>query len=272
MRARSFRPPRAGMIPALAAALMLAGPAALAQPFDRTQALAEPPSLAGAYRLSNADGDRTCSLTLLAAPLAPGKATAGASGAGAGGSSANRATAKSAAGEPLSAVELDRSACAASILFAGSIAAWAPGPGNAIRLYGAEGKLVAEFTEGVGGTWEALREEDGVYFLINPQLAEETAPVQPADLVGAWELAGTGEPPACRLRLTDTARGDAFRLEAEPACAALLGRRLPTLWRLHTGDLLLDGGEVPLRFVAGEDGAWTKVPEESASLTLSRAP
>jgi len=206
--------------------------------------------LAGAYHLTNADGDRTCTLTL----------------------SGKRERAKDPAHAASFAVAFDRPACAAQILFSADIAFWSPGPANAIRLYSGEGRLTAEFTEGVGGTWEALRETDGVYFLVNPRIAEP--PAQPADVVGAWELTRNGVTARCRIDFLDMpAPADAFRLSPETACAPLLGRTLPVRWRLDRGDLVLEtasGGQ--LRFATSEDGGWTKVPEEARPLLLNRAP
>ncbi|WAC29059.1 AprI/Inh family metalloprotease inhibitor [Ancylobacter sp. SL191] len=217
------------------------------------QAVSPAAELADAYQLTNADGDRICPIR-----LQPGVAKEGA---------------KTPARAPHFAVELDRASCAGAILFAADIAAWGPGPGNAIRLYSAEGRLIAEFTEGVGGTWEALREKDGVYFLVNTRLAEPAATLQPRDLVGDWDVSETGGAAACRLTLTDSATGDAFRLTAAATCAPLLGRPLPDRWRLDGNDLLLLGaGGARLRFAAGEEAVWSKVPVEGQPLHLTRAP
>lgn len=206
--------------------------------------------LAGAYHLTNADGDRTCTLTL----------------------SGKRERAKDASHAASFAVAFDRPACVAQILFSADISFWSPGPGNAIRLYSGEGRLTAEFTEGVGGTWEALRETDGVYFLVNPRIAEPAA--QPTDIVGAWDLSRSGVSARCRIDFLDApAPAAAFRLSPETACAPLLGRTLPVRWRLDRGDLVLEtasGGQ--LRFATSEDGGWSKVPEEARPLVLNRAP
>ncbi|MDQ0510406.1 protease inhibitor Inh/omp19 family protein [Ancylobacter amanitiformis] len=218
--------------------------------------------LADAYRLTNADGDRVCPLTLSVKRAKEAPRGAAASGPG--------------AAAPLGAsfaIDFDRPACAAAILFSADIASWAPGAGNSIHLLNGAGQLVAEFTEGVGGNWEALREGDGVYFLVNPRLAD-SATTQPGDLVGLWELADATGTPACRVRLAEeTLKPGVYRLAPDPACAALLGRTLPDRWRLDGGDLVLEtAGGNRVRFASSEDGAWAKVPEDSRPLLLSRAP
>lgn len=218
--------------------------------------------LADAYHLTNADGDRVCPLRLLPGPAA--RET---------GKDAGKDAGKAVPRPPHFAVELDRASCANAVLFSADIAAWAPGPGNAIRLFSAEGRLIAEFTEGVGGTWEALREEDGVYFLVNPRLAEPAPALQPADMAGVWQLTDPAGAPLCRLTLGEAAVGDGLRLSPDAACAGVFARPAPDRWRLDGADLLLLGaGGARLRFAAGEDGTWSKVPAEGRPLHLMRAP
>ncbi len=257
MRARDILP----------AAALLAGFMAMAGLARAQSDSGAPPlELADAYQLTNADGDRVCPIRLLPAQTRTDAKDAGKPAAKDG---ANAAAAHS----PHFAVELDRGACAGAILFSADIAAWAPGPGNAIRLFSGEGRLIAEFTEGVGGTWEALREEDGVYFLVNTRLAEPAAALQPQDMAGAWQVADGAGAPLCRMTLTDRRAGEAFQLTLEPACAGKLPRPLPDRWRLDGADLLLLGaGGARLRFAASEDAVWSKVPAEGQPLQLSRLP
>ncbi|HSI41680.1 MAG TPA: AprI/Inh family metalloprotease inhibitor [Xanthobacteraceae bacterium] len=200
-------------------------------------------ALAGSFKLSNADGDRVCDMVLKPEPAAGGFAVA-----------------------------FDRAACAASIGFAVDVAAWSPGPGDAIRLLGAKGRLVAEFTEGVGGTWEALREGDGVYFLTNPSIGDPSEQAQPADLVGLWEVARTPGRTVCRFTLADTPTDNgAFVLKVEPGCEATLARFAPVRWRLERGDLVVASAKGDtLRFAPQEDGVWAKVPEGNRPLLLTR--
>ncbi|QFR33218.1 protease inhibitor Inh/omp19 family protein [Ancylobacter sp. TS-1] len=236
------RPPLAPLA-VLAAALLLAGPA-------RAQDVAAEPAvpLADSYQLTNADGDRVCPLVLTSRPHARKGAPAGQFD-----------------------ITLDRAACGGAILFSVDIASWAPGPGESIWLQGPDGRLVAEFTEGVGGTWEALREGDGVYFLVNPRLADPA--LRAADLVGGWDVAQTAGRPLCRIELTDTpAGGDVFRASLAPGCAAAIVALAPDRWRLDGSDLvLLTAQGEGFRLARQEDGSWEKVPPgEGTPLLLSR--
>lgn len=236
----------AGLLPAAAQEASTPENAAPDTPAQAAQRLAE------AYQLTNADGDRACPLTLTTKGV----------------------RAPASLGHPLFALEFDRAACAGQITFAADIASWSPGPGDSIRLHATSGKLVAEFTEGAGGTWEALRERDGVYFLVNPRLAEAAPVAQPDDLFGLWRLSRGVDTPFCTLMFGEQPFGDGdYPLAPDEDCTALLGTLEPERWRLEAGDLLLlgDGGR-SLRFAAQEDGSWMKVPEDRTTLILSRNP
>ncbi|MBS7540051.1 AprI/Inh family metalloprotease inhibitor [Ancylobacter lacus] len=203
-------------------------------------------ALAGRYRITNADGDRACPLVLTTTPATGGGGRYG--------------------------VELDQPACTQAILFTADIFGWRPGAGNSILLETRQGRLIAEFTEGVAGTWEALRENDGVYFLVNPALAEPSRVPEPAELAGPWSLGRADGGPACRVELKPEP-DSAGRLPAvaEPACAPLFGRFALQSWRLDGLDLLLlPASGPPLRFVAQEEGGWAKMPAGSRPLVLTR--
>lgn len=247
MRLSSLRPSkppvRRGPTVAAAVALFAALSAASVSAQDKPE-VATAQALAAAYQLTNADGDRVCPITLKPDP-----------GAGA------------------FQVAFDKAACSEMIAFTVDVTAWTPGPGDSIRLLGPKGVLVVEFTEGLAGTWEGLREEDGVYFLNNPALAD-VKQVQPGDLFGAWDAARPDGKPICRLDfLEDAAAGGAYGLAVDAGCDASVARFGPVAWRIERGDLVLVSakGET-LRFAAQEDGGWAKVPEGARPLLLTRPP
>jgi hypothetical protein len=244
-----------------ACVVLLAAPALAAQQTTTVQRpaidRAAPPkeaSLAGNYELASADGMRSCPITLTENTRGPASTVGDKT--------------------PLREVTLDRAACGQIIVFSTSIAGWSPGPGHAIRLHDAQGALVAEFTEGVDGTWEALRDRDGVYFLVNPLLAAAAEPAKPTELFGLWNLGRTVGRPACRVRLSDArAQPGAYRLDPDAACHLLFGRFMPGRWRIERGDLVLESaGGGALRFAPNEEGGWAKVPEDSRPLFLTRVP
>ena len=189
--------------------------------------------MAAPFRLSSADGARSCGFTLKPDASGPGLA-----------------------------VEFDRAACA-DIGFSAQVAAWLPDPSGSIRLLNAQGRTVAEFTEGTGGSYEALREGDGVYFLANPALAEGTE-IKTEEVVGDWDLARQAGAPVCRVTLLDSpAKGGGFRLNVASGCDAALLRFGPTAWDI-------EGGASVIRFARQEDGGWARTPERGRPLLMTR--
>lgn len=199
--------------------------------------------LAGAFRLTSADGARACSFTL-----------------------------KPDAGGPGLAVEFDREACAV-IAFSSQIAAWMPDPSGSIRLVNGQGRTVAEFTEATGGSYETLREGDGVYFLASPT-ASDTTDLKVEEVVGDWDLARTAGAPVCRMTfLGDRAEGGAgFRLKVAPGCDSALLRFSPVAWDVEGGNILVrgQGSGALIRFARQEDGGWARTPERGRPLLMTR--
>ena len=198
---------------------------------------------AGAYVLQSADGERKCPITLKAETV----------------------------GGAL-AVQLDKAACEATIAFSAQIAGWTPDATGALRLLNAQGRTVAEFTEATGGSYEALREADGVYFLVNPSIAELPEVTQ-AEVVGDWDLAATPGTPLCRWSLTETpAPKGGFLLKVAAGCDASVARLAAASWRRDGGNILVSGtgGGAAIRFARQEDGSWARVPERGRPLLMSR--
>jgi protease inhibitor Inh len=200
-------------------------------------------ALAANYELANADGDRKCPITLDAKPAGP-----------------------------VLTLVFDRPACVALFAFLSDVAGWLPGPGGSIRLARANGRPVLEFTEGVGGTYEGIREGDAVYFLTNQQYSDPADAPQFADLLGDWNLSRPGGPAICRISLTDqAAANETFVMRVDANCDATIARLAPVAWRLERGDVLLiaKNGD-KLRFGRQEGGDWTKIPDTPRPLVMSR--
>jgi len=199
--------------------------------------------LAGPFRLTSADGARACAFTLKAEPLGPGLA-----------------------------VEFDKVACA-EIGFSNQIAAWLPDPSGSIRVLNGQGRTVAEFTEGAGGSYEALREGDGVYFLASP-VAEDSTDVKVEEVVGEWDLARIAGTPVCRWTLLEEAvgKGGGHAVAVAAGCDAALLRFGPAAWDIEGGNILIRGagaGNV-IRFARQEDGGWARTPERGRPLLMTR--
>lgn len=242
---------------AAVALAVLASAPALAQQAPARPAAAPAPKLdpavreagqkiAAPFRLTNADGSRSCPFVLKADPAGPGLA-----------------------------VEFDREACTV-IGFSGQVAGWLPDPSGSLRLLNAQGRTVAEFTEATNGSFEALREGDGVYFLANPAVAAEAElELKVEEVVGDWDLARqAGAPAVCRWTLLDTpaSGGKGKALVIADGCDSGLLRFGPVAWDIEGGNILVrgEGGAITIRFARQEDGAWARTPERGRPLLMSR--
>lgn len=199
-------------------------------------------ALAVNYELSSADGTRKCQIGLDAKPVG------------------NAFT-----------LNINRQTCGPLFGFLGEVGGWQPGVAGAILLVGTNGRQVAEFTEGIGGIYEALREGDGVYFLANLQFVDPANRVQATDVFGDWNFARPGGGPICRATLTaDTAGEELFAVKLQPKCDAAIEKFNPVAWKLQRGDLILLSAQgESLRFERQEN-IWNKVPDKPRPLILSR--
>jgi hypothetical protein len=200
--------------------------------------------LAAPFRLGNADGSRSCPFALKAEPAGPGLA-----------------------------VDFDRPACAI-IAFSAQVVAWLPDPSGSLRLLNAQGRTVAEFTEGANGSFEALREGDGVYFLTNPSAADEDTEIKVDEVVGEWDLARQAGTPICRWTLLDqpATNGKGKALAIAAGCDPALLRFGPVAWDIEGGNILVRGDTdaAVIRFARQEDGGWARTPERGRPLLMNR--
>lgn len=204
---------------------------------------AEVRALAANYELASANGDRKCLITLETRPVSPGLA-----------------------------LSYNRAQCSQQIGFLSEVTAWLPGVAGAILFVRSNGRTVAEFTEGVGGIYEAIREGDAVYFLANLQFVDPSERIQISDLYGDWNLSRLTGAAICRVTLAEEAAGEGLlAIRVQPGCDAAVMRFGPVAWRLDRGDLVLlsQNGE-RLRFERQEGGSWAKVPATPRPLLMTR--
>jgi hypothetical protein len=225
-------------------AIALAVPAfAQAPETDLAPRIPDAKQLAADYELQSAPGDRKCVVTLETKPVAAGYALA-----------------------------FDRAACTPLFRFLSDTVAWLPGIAGSIRFVNAAKRTVSEFTEGVGGQYEALLEGDGVYFLTNLQFVQPNDLPTFADAVGEWNISRPNGPAICSLTLTEQAAGDdLFKASVKAGCDPAITRFGPVRWYLDRGDIvLLSSRDERLRFGRQPEGNWTKIPEQPRPLLLSR--
>ncbi len=206
-------------------------------------AIPEVKQLAANYQLQSAMGDRKCDIALEARPAGSGFA-----------------------------LTYDRAQCTPLFRFLGDTVAWLPGIGGSIRFISAAKKTVSEFTEGVGGQYEALLEGDGVYFLTNLQFVQPGDVPTFSDAVGEWNISRPNGPAICGVTLTDQAAGDdMFKVAVKAGCDPSIVRFGPVKWYLDRGDIiLLSAKDERLRFGRQPEGNWAKIPETPRPLSLSR--
>ena len=227
--------------------LALGGPAAAqapdpAPPPERP-VIPDAKTLAANYELSSAIGDRKCPVALEAKPVGPGFT-----------------------------LIYDKPLCLPLFGFLNETIAWVPGIAGSIRFVNAAKRTVSEFTEGVGGRYEALREGDGVYFLSNLQFVDPGEAPQFADLLGEWNMARPNGPPICAVTLSDQSTGeDTFVVSVKPGCDQSITRFGPVSWVLDRGDIIMFSAKGErLRFGRQQEGGWAKVPDTPRPLLLAR--
>jgi len=190
--------------------------------------------LASNYQLADASGERKCAI-VLEARTAPGGF----------------------------ALNYDRAACRKLFPHLAEVTGWQPAPAGGINFVTAKGVPITEFTEGVGGIYEAIRENDGVYFLTNLRIAD-TSEVKADDLVGEWNLSRPDGPPICKIALTkDVAGSNRFAIRVTPGCDAAIVAFGPVSWQLSNGDVILFSKEdEAIRLGKNWEGVWARIPDQ----------
>jgi hypothetical protein len=197
--------------------------------------------MAGAWEISNAEHDKTCPVTLKA------ETTAGAL-----------------------KLDFDRSACGANFPPLKEANAWTLVSDGVVRILGAKGKVLYEFTEVENGTFESLHPGQPLTFL-QSQAALGPPPTTAEQMTGDWSVVRGSSAPICTLTLAMTVAGkDEYALKVQPGCDAGVVGFGPVSWHMDNGELVLKSARGPTWRFEENDGTWELVPEGSDAIMLVR--
>ncbi|MGE0751703.1 MAG: AprI/Inh family metalloprotease inhibitor [Variibacter sp.] len=194
----------------------------------------------GAWEMSNAERDRSCTVTLKSDASGTGRA-----------------------------LQWDEK-CAQMFPFTKGVTAWDVGDKDVLRLFDGQGKTVIELSEVEGGLYEGERPGEGLVFL-QSTAAEAADSGKTADQVaGEWSFARANGKPICAISLIG-GKADALALKLKPGCDAAITDFAPTTWQMDRGQLVLSSkaGDT-WRFEEDDSGAWQRIPRASDPLQLMR--
>ncbi len=240
---------RGGVLLAWVVLVMAGGELAAQQPAAPSLS-ATPPTAApndaakamiGTWEFTNADRDKSCTITFRADASAPGMK-----------------------------VEFERT-CAGHFPFLREVVGWTLLEGDFLRLLDSKGRSVLEFSEVESGVYEAPRPDEGILFIQNAAAAGPP-PRTTEQMAGEWAITRGAGTPICALTLTSTAAGDDFVLRVNPPCDALVTRFAPTTWQMDRGELVLKSARGQAwRFEEGdEQTTWRRIPETADPVLMVR--
>jgi hypothetical protein len=205
-----------------------------AQPDDAAKAMV------GTWEFTNADRDKTCTLTFRIDPAAAGMK-----------------------------LDFDR-ACAGLFPFIREISGWTFAEGDFLRLLDAKGTPVLEFSEVENKVFEAPRPGEGILFIQNAGASGPPARTA-AEVTGDWTIQRRARRPICTLALTSTASGEDFAVRVAPPCDALVTRFGPATWQVERGELVLKNARGQVwRFEETDANTWSRVPATADPVLLVR--
>jgi Protease inhibitor Inh len=159
--------------------------------------------------------------------------------------------------------------CGALFPLVRDIIGWKFPDDDLLYLLDAKGKALIEFSEAEDGIYEAPTPGLGVLFLQPPGAAAAPASIKPEQVAGAWALKRGEGAALCTLALTSAASQDGFVLTVQPGCDAGIAKIGLAQWRIEEGQLVLmpARGE-PWRFEEIDDTTWRRLPDRPNQLTL----
>jgi hypothetical protein len=197
-------------------------------------------TMLGTWEFSNADRDKTCSVTF----------------------KADRAT----SGYRL---EYDPK-CAEDFPLLRDVAGWTYSDNDLLHFVDPRGKSLVEFSEVESGMYEAPTPGFGVLFLQNS--AETAAQPVPLDQVtGDWALMRGAGKPLCTITLLTDPVNEGFAVTTKPDCDPSIARLKFVRWRLDRDELVITPASSNVwRFEQQDANTWERVPESSNPYRLVR--
>jgi len=197
-------------------------------------------ALIGTWEISNADRDKTCTITFKG----------------------------DAAGSAFK-LELDK-ACVPNLPMMKDVTLWKIGQDDSVQLLDTRGRMLVEFTEVENNMYNTQRPNEGVFFLQPPGQAGPPARTV-EEMMGDWNIVRAANKPICGVTLLNTPTGLDYVLKVKPGCDAFVTRFGPTAWAMDRGELLLKSPRgINWRFAEGDDNKWQRVPESADPLILVR--
>ena len=227
----------------IAAAAPLAAQDPEPEPDAAAPELAAPPpprTMIGSWEFSNADREKTCTITFRNEATRVGKR-----------------------------VEFD-AACAGPFPFVPQIAGWRLGDNDFLRLVDAQGNSVLEFSEVETGIFEAPKAGEGILFIQNPTDLGP-APKTAEQITGDWNIVRRTGQRICGLTLSNTAQGEEFVVRVLPPCDPAITRFAPVTWQMDRGEIVLRAANgQSWRFEEAEDAKWQRIPQTANPLLMIR--
>jgi hypothetical protein len=199
-----------------------------------------PRTMPGSWEFSNADREKTCTITFRNDAAKVGKR-----------------------------LDFDPK-CAALFPFVPEIAGWRLGDNDFLRLLDAQGNSVLEFSEVESGIFEAPKPGEGILFIQNPSDLGP-APKTAEQITGDWTIVRRTGQRVCGVTLSNTAAGEEFVVRVQPPCDRVVTAFGPATWQVDRGEIVLRAANgQSWRFEEGDDSKWQRIPQTANPLLMVR--
>jgi hypothetical protein len=208
-------------------------PASAEAPSEAAQAMV------GAWEISNAARDKTCSVTFSLDTVEGGFK-----------------------------LDLDP-ACGGVFPSLKDLALWKIGANDSVLLLDTKRAVILDFSEVESRMYEAERKGEGLFFMRTPAAIRATA-ITPDQLFGDWTLLQEFEKPLCKVTLSNVSvGGENYRIVIKPGCDAAIAALALATWRLDNNELLLSG-RTTWRFAESDTTTWERIPPSTDPMLLMR--